>query len=138
MNIQSRFKFTEPLFYDGVAWNYLKYDHFLDKLEAHIVVNSEKIPESYLAFFNIINKNVSVSLENNELYLDFDNNRCKVIIKIEEKKNFFYKKKYLKSIYRYYPRNIEHTYIPKIKKRIELIGHEKWDIIANFINQIFQ
>ena len=46
----------------------------MDKLEAHIVVNSDKIPESYLAFFNIIDKNVMVSLQGNELHLDYDKN----------------------------------------------------------------
>ncbi len=138
MNIKTRFKFTEPLFFDGVAWNYLKYDHYLDKLEAHIVVNSDKIPESYLAFFNIIDKNVMVSLQGNELHLDYDKNNCAVVITIEEKRGFFSRKKYIKSVYRYYPRKIEHIYIPKIKGKLELIGYEKWDTIANFINQIFQ
>ena len=137
MNTQTKFQFSEPLFYDGIAWNYIKYDPNHDKMEVNIMVNSKKIPESYLEFFNFLDKNVTVKVENDELHLEYDKGNCKVVITVEEKNRIFYRKKYLRSVYKYYPKNIEHIYLPVLKHKMILTGNKKWDILANFVNQIF-
>ena len=135
MSIQSRFKFTEPIFFDGVAWNYLKFDEFKNCIEAHIILNSNFNSDSYLSFFNIIDKNVIPTFEDDVLVLTFDHGKCVVRLNVFEKKNWFSKKKYIRYHYKYIPRNIEHVGTTKMKYEIRKVGNPKWDQIADFLNK---
>lgn len=138
MKIQSRFKFTDPIFFDGVAWNYLKFDDFKNTIEAHIILNSKDRIENldgYLAFMNIADKNVLVDLINDELVLSYDHGKCIVKLLVFEKKKFFFKRKYIRAIYKYSSRNIEHSVITKLKNPIQKVGNPKWDIIADYLNK---
>jgi len=135
MSIQSRFKFTEPIFFDGVAWNYLKFDDFKNCIEAHIILNSNFNSDSYLSFFNIIDKNVIPTFEDDVLVLTFDHGKCVVRLNVFEKKNWFSKKKYVRYHYKYIPRNIEHVGTTKMKYEIRKVGNPKWDQIADFLNK---
>lgn len=135
MSIQSRFKFTEPIFFDGVAWNYLKFDDFKNCIEAHIIINSNFNSDSYLSFFNIIDKNVIPTFEDDVLILTFDHGKCVVRLNVFEKKNWFSKKKYVRYHYKYIPRNIEHVGTTKMKYEIRKVGNPKWDQVADFLNR---
>ncbi len=135
MSIQSRFKFTEPIFFDGVAWNYLKFDDFKNCIEAHIILNSNFNSDSYLSFFNIIDKNVIPTFEDDVLVLTFDHGKCVVRLNVFEKKNWFSKKKYIRYHYKYIPRNIEHVGTTKMKYEIRKVGNPKWDQVADFLNK---
>jgi len=135
MSIQSRFKFTEPIFFDGVAWNYLKFDDFKNCIEAHIILNSNFNSDSYLSFFNIIDKNVIPTFEDDVLILIFDHGKCVVRLNVFEKKNWFSKKKYIRYHYKYIPRNIEHVGTTKMKYEIRKVGNPKWDQVADFLNR---
>lgn len=135
MSIQSRFKFTEPIFFDGVAWNYLKFDDFKNCIEAHIILNSNFNSDSYLSFFNIIDKNVIPTFEDDVLVLTFDHGKCVVRLNVFEKKNWFSKKKYIRYHYKYIPRNIEHVGTTKMKYEIRKVGNPKWDHVADFLNK---
>ena len=135
MSIQSRFKFTEPIFFDGVAWNYLKFDDFKNCIEAHIILNNNFNSDSYLSFFNIIDKNVIPTFEDDVLILTFDHGKCVVRLNVFEKKHWFSKKKYIRYHYKYIPRNLEHVGITKMKYEIRKVGNPKWDQIADFLNK---
>ena len=135
MSIQSRFKFTEPIFFDGVAWNYLKFDDFKNCIEAHIILNSNFNSDSYLSFFNIIDKNVIPTFEDDVLILTFDHGKCVVRLNVFEKKHWFSKKKYIRYHYKYIPRNIEHVGTTKMKYEIRKVGNPKWDQVADFLNR---
>jgi len=134
----SKFKFTDPIFHDGQAWNYLKYDGHKKSIEAHIILDYRYDLNSYVAFLNIVDTDVISNFENNTLYLNFENGRCSVEISVIEKAGFFKKKKCLRSIFRFLPTGEVHTIETKMKHKVELVGDEKWDRIANFLNRVFE
>lgn len=134
MPIESRFKFTDPIFYDGEAWNYLKYDGFKNSIEAHIILNHRKTFDEYIAYLNIIDSNITSEINGDTLHIYFADGKSSAEIKIIEKRNFFRNRKYLRSIYRFNPTNLEIISETRVKNKTQLVGNEKWDRIANFIN----
>ena len=138
MNTKSRFKFTDRLFFDGIAWNYLKYDGFKDCIEGHIILDHRTSLESYVAFMNIVHKNIEVEIKDDILYLSYDRGNCIVTFRFVEKTRFFFKKKYIEANFKFLPRNLEYVSKTKLKHRIDLTGNEKWDMIANFMNRIIE
>lgn len=138
MKTRSRFKFTDQLFFDGVAWNYLKYDGFKDIIEGHIIINHATSLDDYIAFMNIVHKNIETEIKDDILYMTYDNGSCVVSFQFKEKNRFFFRKKYIEATFRFIPRNIVHISKTKLKHKIELIGNEKWDMIANFMNRLFE
>jgi len=136
---ESKYKFTDALFNDRVSWNYLKYDYNKKCIDVHILHNKKRVdPEEYSVYLNIVDTNVEAEVKDNKLFLYFDNGNCNVEIEILEKRGFFRTKKYIRSTYNYLPRKITCFSQTKIEKKIVLVGDENWDIIAKFINQVFE
>lgn len=134
----SRFKFTDPIFYDGLAWNYLKYDPFKKSIEAHIIVNYKENYDKYIAFMNIVDSKVIPDVIGDQLYLSLEDGKCIVKITIVEKKECFFTKKFIRANYKFSPTDIEETREIKLKNRVDVMGYEKWDIIANYLNRVFE
>ncbi len=135
MKFQSRFIFTDPIFFDGVGWNYLKYDGFKNKIEDHVILEDRIDANSYLAYFNIMDKNVHPEVIDDCLILTLDNGKAIVRLTLMEKKFLFFKKRYIRSHYKFLPRDKDHIEKIKIRNEIRTCGNEKWDMIANFLNR---
>jgi len=130
----NKFIFTDALFYDGVAWNYLKYDKNTDKIDCHIILNDKTSYNGYISYLNIVDTNVIPEIDGNNLTLTFDNGNCIVNLSIIKRKKLFFTKKYVKSRFEYIPKNLVYYGEIKHKKKLPVINNPKWDIIANFLN----
>lgn len=118
--------FTGPLFYDGYSWNFLVYND--NKVEVNQIIGPKK-EDPYNGF---IDRMVISSIIDNELYLYFD--KSLVILSIFEKKLCLFKRKYIKVKYKFIPTKYQHYCEIKIAKKLELVGEENWDTIAEFLN----
>ena len=131
----SKSKFTDGIFYDGIAWNLLMYDANKNQIEFHYIINNNTNDDAYHQFVNLLNKNVRVELTNDCLYLFLDYDNCIIELFIEETKTCCFTSKKIISFYKYLPTNTQCIVRFKLSQKIDKVGNEDWDKIADFLNK---
>ena len=132
-----KYKFSEPLFYDALAWNYLKYDPNSNKIDLHICSTSKMKEDSYVQYMNIVDTNVKPAIIEDNLYLYVNNGEIMVKFSVMESSKYCMRRKYLLAEYNFVPMNMVSMRRVKLGRRMERVGNENWDMIVDYVNRLF-
>ena len=132
-----KYKFSEPIFYDGLAWNYLKYDPSSNKIDLHICLSSKMKEDSYVKYMNIVDTNVKPAIIEDNLYLYISNGEIMVKFSVMESSKYCMRRRYLLAEYNFVPMNMVSMRRVKMVRRMERVGNENWDMIVDYVNRLF-
>lgn len=134
MKKDTRYIFTQPLFYDGVAWIYLKYDTISDKIDMHIVKDNRTKFYNYQEFINIVDSNARITLDDDTLIITYECERSIARLTKEIRKSCCKSEIIIKGEYHYLPGKFIKFHEVVLKTPIPKTNNNIWNQMADFLN----